>query len=159
MSGGPGRVAPDEPIPAGPAGDAAVELVRAAGGLVWRPVGSGVLEVVVVHRDRYDDWSFPKGKAEPGESDEETAVREVLEETGLLCQLGPELGTTRYVDRRGRPKQVRYWAMRVVADVAVRVGDEVDELRWVHPGGAAALLSYARDRDLLAALEAGVGRV
>ena len=96
--------------------------IRAAGGLVWRATfvadGEGEprsgVEIVVVHRPRYDDWSFPKGKLDKGETYEEAAVREVAEETGLVCELGDELPSTWYLDGKGRLKLVRYWAMRVV---------------------------------------------
>ena len=83
-------------------------VVRAAGGVVTRGEPP---EVLVVHRPRYDDWSFPKGKAEPGERDEDCALREVEEETGLRCELREELPSTSYTDARGRPKRVRYWLM------------------------------------------------
>jgi 8-oxo-dGTP pyrophosphatase MutT (NUDIX family) len=104
--------------------------------------------VLLVHRPGYDDWSFPKGKVERGESDEECAVREVEEETGLLCSLGRELPSTEYVDAKGRQKTVRYWVMEVVAG-ALRFEHEVDEARWAAPGEAAALLTYARDLEVL----------
>ena len=84
-----------------------VEEIRASGGLVVRDG-----RVVVVHRPEYDDWSFPKGKADPGESDEDCALREIEEETGLRCELGEELTTTRHRDTKGRPKRVRWWLMR-----------------------------------------------
>ena len=87
--------------------------MHAAGGVVTRDGDTGH-EVVVVHRPRYDDWSLPKGKRDPGETDEQCAVREVEEETGLRCTLGRELLPTRYVDRHGRPKVVRYWHMQVI---------------------------------------------
>ena len=126
-------------------------LVRAAGGLVVRPAGDGI-EVLVVHRPRYDDWSLPKGKAEPGELDEVTACREVEEETGYACVLGEELATSRYTDRRGRDKQVRYWLMAVRHEGPWTPNDEVDERRWLPPAEARALLSYDADRALLATL-------
>ena len=118
--------------------------VRAAGGLVER---GG--EVLLVHRPRYDDWTFPKGKAEDGESDEDCAVREVWEETGLRCELVEELTPTHYVDARGRPKRVRWWRMRVLAEDGWEPNEEVDELRWVDPQTAATLLAYERDKALL----------
>jgi 8-oxo-dGTP pyrophosphatase MutT (NUDIX family) len=127
------------------------DLVRAAGGLVTRP-GRGGVEVLVVHRPRYDDWSLPKGKAEPGESDEATACREVEEETGYSCALGEELPTNRYVDRRGRDKQVRYWRMTVEREGPWAPNDEVDERRWLPPQEAADLLSYDADRGLVSTL-------
>jgi len=118
--------------------------VRAAGGVVAR---DGV--VLLVHRPRYDDWTFPKGKAEEGESDEDCALREVREETGLRCTLEEELPSTHYVDSRGRPKRVRWWRMRVVGDDGFTPNQEVDELRWVDDGAAAELLTYERDRQLI----------
>jgi 8-oxo-dGTP diphosphatase len=125
--------------------------VRAAGGVVVRPEGDHPAAVLVVHRPRYDDWTFPKGKAEAGESDEACALREVEEETTLRCALGRELPPTSYVDGKGRPKRVRWWIMRPVGGEAAPA-HEVDEVRWVDPGEAARLLSYDRDRELLEAL-------
>jgi 8-oxo-(d)GTP phosphatase len=126
------------------------ELVRAAGGVVRRAVGSGP-EVLLVHRPRYDDWTFPKGKAHRGESDEETALREVAEETGLHCLLGQELPSTSYRDSRGRPKVVRYWTMRVVSG-SFKPDAEVDEIRWLAHDEAEDTLSYARDLEVLRAI-------
>ena len=119
-------------------------LVRAAGGVVWRPVEAGEVEVLLVHRPKYDDWSLPKGKCETDESDEQCAVREVEEETGLRCVLGHELASSAYVDRKQRHKVVRYWEM-TVAGGEFQANDEVDELRWLGPAEARALLSYERD--------------
>jgi 8-oxo-dGTP diphosphatase len=127
--------------------DADVE-VRAAGGVPWRRGAAG-LEVLVIHRSRYDDWSFPKGKLDPGESWEQAAVREVWEETGLVTVLGDELGSTAYRDRHGRQKHVRYWSMAVAADAGFTPGDEVGERRWVPSGEAEELLTYERDRAVL----------
>jgi 8-oxo-dGTP diphosphatase len=118
--------------------------VRAAGGVVTRD-GS----VLLVHRPRYDDWTFPKGKALAGEPDEACAIREVREETGLHCRLGAELPATEYVDARGRPKRVRWWRMEPGLDDGFEPNDEVDELRWVSPDAAERLLSYERDLVLL----------
>jgi 8-oxo-dGTP diphosphatase len=121
-----------------------VSVVRAAGGVVVRDG-----EVLLVHRPKYDDWTFPKGKAEAGESDEDCALREVHEETGLHCALEDEVGTTEYVDARGRPKRVRWWRMRPHADDGFTPNDEVDELHWTDVATARLLLTYARDLDLL----------
>ncbi|CAN5634042.1 hypothetical protein BH24ACT4_BH24ACT4_16150 [soil metagenome] len=121
--------------------------VRAAGGLVLRTADDEV-EVAVVHRPRYDDWSLPKGKVDPGETDEACARREVEEETGFRCRLGRELPSTRYVDRKGRAKQVRYWEMEVEGGTFTP-NDEVDEVRWLLPDQAADLLTYDHDRALV----------
>jgi 8-oxo-dGTP diphosphatase len=104
--------------------------------------------VLLVHRPRYDDWSLPKGKADPGESDEDCALREVEEETGLRCDLGDEVGSTSYVDRKGRPKRVRYWAMRPISG-RFTPSDEVDELAWMTPDGARKRLSYDHDAEMV----------
>jgi 8-oxo-dGTP diphosphatase len=119
--------------------------VRAAGGVVVR---DGL--VALVHRPRYDDWTLPKGKLDNGESFEEAALREVEEETGLRARLVRELPSVNY-EVRGRPKVVRYWLMEVESDEGFAVNDEVDEVRWVEPAEARALLTYDRDRDVLAA--------
>ena len=139
-----------EPIPAAGVADAltSTPTVRAAGGIVWRTSPSGEAELLVVHRPKYDDWTFPKGKNEPDEDDDVCALREVAEETGYRCTLGPELASTSYVDRKGRPKTVRYWVM-TVEDGEFAPTEEVDELRWVTPSQATWLLSYDRDRDVL----------
>jgi 8-oxo-dGTP pyrophosphatase MutT (NUDIX family) len=129
--------------------------VRAAGGLVWRPTEAG-REVAVVHRPKYDDWSLPKGKLEPGEDWLAGALREVEEETGLRCDPGEELEPSRYRDRKGRDKLVRWWAMRAL-DGAFAPSDEVDELRWLPAREAIAALDYEHDRRLVERLAAGDG--
>ena len=121
--------------------------VRAAGGLVLRDG-----EVLLVHRPCYDDWTFPKGKRHDGETDEECALREVLEETGLVCTLGAEAGTTEYVDTKGRPKRVRWWLMEPQHGDFTPT-EEVDEVRLAEPADAATLLSYGRDIALLGAVQ------
>jgi 8-oxo-dGTP diphosphatase len=125
------------------------DVVRAAGGVVWQMGASGP-EVLVVHRPKYDDWSLPKGKREHGETDEQCAVREVDEETGIRATLGRELLPTRYQDRKGRPKVVRYWEMTVAAQRPFAPNAEVDELRWLAPDDAMQLLSYPYDADVVA---------
>ena len=128
------------------------EVVRAAGGLVCRTNGEAV-EIVLVHRPAYDDWSFPKGKIHRGESEEEAALREVEEETGVRCRLEQELGTSRYLDSRGRTKTVRYWVMTPIGG-ELAAANEVDDARWIPASDAPLLLTYARDVELLARLEA-----
>ena len=126
---------------------------------MWRPggpAGSRGIEVLLVHRPAYDDWTLPKGKQEPGETDEETARREVQEETGLTCRLGPELDSVEYVDGHGRPKSVRYWAMTVEVSTPRAPDDEVDATRWLPVGEAEALVSYEKDRSVLASLRRAV---
>jgi 8-oxo-dGTP diphosphatase len=120
------------------------EEVRAAGGVVVRDG-----RVLLVHRPKYDDWSLPKGKLDDGEAWEAAALREVLEETGLRCELGEELPSTRYRDAKQRPKRVRYWRMTGCRG-EFTPNDEVDEVRWADRGEALALLSYDHDRDLVA---------
>jgi 8-oxo-dGTP diphosphatase len=117
--------------------------VKASGGLVMRDG-----KLALVHRPRYDDWSFPKGKMDAGETWEECALREVEEEIGLRCRLGAELSPTAYRDNKGRAKVVRYWMMEPLEGEFVP-SDEVDEVRWLAPGDARALLSYDHDRALL----------
>jgi 8-oxo-dGTP pyrophosphatase MutT (NUDIX family) len=121
--------------------------VKASGGVVCRRGADG-LEVALVHRPRYDDWSFPKGKLDPGESWEGAALREVEEEIGLRCRLGDELPPTAYRDNKGRDKVVRYWLMEPL-DGEFEPSDEVDEVRWLAPADAGDLLSYEHDRELL----------
>jgi 8-oxo-dGTP diphosphatase len=125
-------------------------VIRAAGGVVWRANADGEREVLLVHRPKYDDWSLPKGKADAGEQPEETALREVEEETGLRCRLGPEVGKTRYRDSQGRDKVVRYWLMEPETDGEFVPNHEVDAVRWCSSDDARAVLSYAHDRKLLA---------
>jgi len=121
--------------------------VRAAGGIVWRRGPRGI-EVVVVHRPAYDDWSFPKGKLHDGESEIDAALREVEEEIGVACRAGSELGTLSYHDGRMRPKTVRYWAMTLADGAAISAANEVDEARWVDAADAGSLLTYRHDREL-----------
>ena len=126
-----------------------LRTVRAAGGIVSRKGPNGEVEVLVVHRGKHNDWTFPKGKAHVGESDEACAIREVEEETGLRCELGPELAETTYRDSHGRWKRVRYWAMTPVGG-RIEAAEEVDAARWVTPTEAEVILTYEHDVDVLA---------
>jgi len=115
--------------------------LRAAGGIVERDG-----RILLVHRPKYDDWAFPKGKLERGESWEDAALREVEEETSLRCALGAYVGSTHYAVAEGT-KEVRFYAMTAAGEP--RAQHEIDELRWVTPDEAEALLSYDYDRELL----------
>ena len=128
------------------------EVVQAAGGLVVRRRGEG-LQIVVVHRPEHQDWSFPKGKLEIGESFEVAALREVREETGMSCRLLRFVGHTEYVDRKGRPKAVAYWVMAAEGG-SFTLNVEVDQLRWLSLEDATRILSYPRDQELVAVLMA-----
>jgi len=130
--------------------------VVAAGAVLWRPKpgtevapgGAGAeLEIALVHRPRYDDWSLPKGKLERGENPLAAAVREVSEETGITAALGARLGESHYRVPQGE-KVVHYWSARAGVG-EFEPNSEVDELRWVNPGSADELLSYERDREVL----------
>jgi 8-oxo-dGTP pyrophosphatase MutT (NUDIX family) len=105
-------------------------------------------EVAVVHRPKYDDWSFPKGKLDEGEDFEEAALREVWEETGMRCSLGRELGDATYTDNKDRAKLVRYFEMRPQSG-EFTPNDEVDELRWVPLETVRDVLSYDYDCELV----------
>jgi 8-oxo-dGTP diphosphatase len=128
------------------------DVVQAAGGLVVRRQ-SGLLQIVVVHRPVQEDWSFPKGKIEAGETLDVAALREVREETGMTCDLLRFIGHTEYVDRKGRQKTVAYWIMAATGG-SFSPNAEVDELRWLPLEEGSRLLSYARDQELIAVLMA-----
>ena len=129
-------------------------VVRAAGGVVSRRDERGEIEVLLVYRaGGQRDWSFPKGKVEPRETDEACALREVWEETNLRCVLGGELPPVSYHDRRGRSKLVRYWTMTAVKGEA-QPRNEIAAVRWLGIEVALSLLTYERDRDLLTAFAA-----
>jgi EmrB/QacA subfamily drug resistance transporter len=130
--------------------------VQAAGGVIARPGPNGQVEIALVHRPKYGDWSLPKGKLEPGESFEEAAVREVQEETGMRCGLEHELGQAMYQDSDGRPKVVRYWKMTPLHG-DFTPNHEVDQLEWHGLDEARRLLSYEFDRDLVGQLDGGGG--
>ncbi|MFI8964086.1 NUDIX hydrolase [Streptomyces sp. NPDC053493] len=136
-------------------------MILAAGCVLWRPVpyeegGAGTIEIALVHRPKYDDWSHPKGKLKRGETLAACAVREVLEETGQSCELGARLPTVRYL-AQGRPKEVHYWAARALEGTFVPT-HEIDAVLWLPPAEARPRLTQPRDRDLLDALLAATAR-
>lgn len=132
----------------------AAEEITAAGAVVWRPAGNSA-QVALVHRPKYGDWSFPKGKREPGEHVLLNAVREVAEETALRVILGRRLPTVRYANA-GVPKRVDYWVATVAATLsAFEPGSEVDDVAWLTAKRAADRLSYERDTETLAVFDAG----
>jgi 8-oxo-dGTP diphosphatase len=122
------------------------QLIRAAGGVLWRPAGLGV-RIAVVHRPRYDDWSLPKGKLDPGEHPLEAAVREVREEAGFAGAVGRRLAGISYRALAG-PKTVDYWAMRA-GDGEFVPGDEVDGLEWLPTDDALRRLTYGHDTGVI----------
>ncbi len=136
-------------------GLAGAVAVKAAGAVLWRAAGDGV-EVALVHRPRYDDWSFPKGKLDRGETMPFAAVREVAEETGVRARLGPLLRDVHYAVPEG-DKLVRYWSAEAVGTSTFPADDETDELRWLSPVEAGGLLSYPHDVEVLRRFTA-VGR-
>ncbi len=150
------HVKPSRPFESRPEveADGIAPEVLAAGAVVWRVGPDGHIEVALVHRPRYDDWSFPKGKLLPGETLAEAAVREVGEETGFRCRIGNVIGSHRYRDSRARWKEVTYWLMEWV-DGRFDPSVEVDRLRWVQLAEAERLLTYDRDHELLRDLRIG----
>lgn len=126
--------------------------VLAAGGVVVRGDTPAEAEVAVVHRPRYDDWTLPKGKLDPGEGRMACAVREVHEETGYLCRAVGPAGTSRYSVEAGW-KEVEYYAMRPIRHSGFEPNDEIDEVRWMSIEDASELLTYGFDRDLLSSVD------
>ncbi|MGW0736729.1 NUDIX hydrolase [Streptomyces sp. NPDC002851] len=135
-------------------GPEAEATVWAAGCVLWRRSPSGDIELALVHRPKWEDWSLPKGKLKPGEEPRDAALREVLEETGMTCVLGPALPNTHYVDAQSRPKVVFYWVAEATGG-AFLPSTEISRLVWLPPATALEWLTHERDRELIpAALEA-----
>ncbi|MER8041819.1 NUDIX hydrolase [Streptomyces sp. NPDC094032] len=132
-------------------------MILAAGCVLWRPAeeGGGV-EIALVHRPKYGDWSHPKGKLKRDETLRECALREVREETGHSCELGARLPTLHY-PVNGEPKEVSYWAARALSG-AFAPSREVDALIWLSPAAARVRLTQQRDRELLDALLSATAR-
>jgi 8-oxo-dGTP diphosphatase len=127
--------------------DAPSDLIRAAGGIVIRPVANGRYEVACIFREARGDWTFPKGKLDPGETFEQAALREVWEETGMHCDVIRFAGTTNYTHRKGKPKIVAYYLMSVGVGEFVP-NDEVDELVWLPLENVREHLTWERDQEL-----------
>ena len=125
------------------------EVVEAAGGVLWKQTSSG-LKLAIIHRQRYDDWSLPKGKREPGERWETTALREVLEETGCQATLGEFIGSASYlINPQKTPKVVLFWNMHTKNEFSFQPNDEVDRIKWVSPQKALKTLNYGEERDII----------
>ncbi|MEI8127881.1 MAG: NUDIX hydrolase [Actinomycetota bacterium] len=127
--------------------DAPSNVIRAGGGIVFRTLASGRREIACIYREARGDWTFPKGKIDPGESFEECALREVLEETNLICRIVRFIGTTTYTHRKGRPKIVAYYLMSAI-EGEFTPNEEVDELRWLPVELVRERLTWERDQEL-----------
>lgn len=123
------------------------EVIEAAGGLLWRDTPQGP-EIAIVHRKRYDDWTMPKGKRDPGERWQETALREIEEETGCRAELVSFAGSTAYTVS-GVAKVVLFWNMRLMGESTFTPNEEVDQLLWLSKHDAMAKLSYQTEREIL----------
>jgi len=129
-------------------------VIRGAGGIVFS-LRDSKTSILLVHRPRFDDWSLPKGKVKIGEQDDEAALREVREETGLQCDLLPPLGEMHYYDRRNRPRLVKYWGMRSRGGV-FRPSSEVDQCAWIDLRSAMNFATRSGDREFLARLDSSI---
>jgi len=127
--------------------DAPSDLIRAAGGVVIRFVPGGRVEVACIYREARGDWTFPKGKLDAGETFEQAALREVLEETGMNCEVVRFIGTTNYTHRKGKPKIVAYYLMSV-KDGEFEPNEEVDVLVWLPLEQVRSHLTWIRDQEL-----------
>ncbi|MFE9768943.1 NUDIX hydrolase [Streptomyces sp. NPDC005808] len=132
-------------------------VVRAAGCVLWRrsPSGEGI-ELALIYRPKWADWSWPKGKLKCGETSQQAAVREVQEETGMTCRLGTELPSAYYIDAQGRPKTVRYWTAEATGG-DFEPNSEVSSLVWLNPHEAHDRLTNGRDKDLVPLLLLSLG--
>jgi 8-oxo-dGTP diphosphatase len=122
-------------------------VIRAAGALLWRESSELKIEIALIHRPCYDDWSLPKGKIEEGESSLRCAFREVLEETGITPQFGRELGSVEYKEPAGL-KRVKYWAAKALTDEFLP-NEEVDEIKWLNPEDALSVATHESDRSII----------
>ena len=122
-------------------------MIRAAGALLWRENSELKIEIALIHRPRYDDWSLPKGKIEEGESSLRCAFREVIEETGITPQFGLELGSVEYKEPAGL-KRVKYWAAKALTEEFLP-NEEVDEIKWLDPQDALTRATHESDRTII----------
>jgi 8-oxo-dGTP diphosphatase len=122
-------------------------VIRAAGALLWRESSELKIEIALIHRPRYDDWSLPKGKIEEGESSLRCAFREVIEETGITPQFGRELGSVEYKEPAGL-KRVKYWAAKPLTD-EFQPNEEVDEIKWLNTEDALSVATHESDRSII----------
>lgn len=127
--------------------DAPNDLIRAAGGIVHRPVLGGRVEIACIYRESRGDWTFPKGKLDEGETFEQAALREVIEETNMLCRVVRFVGTTNYTHRKGKPKIVAYYLMSVDQGEFIP-NEEVDDLVWLPLEQVRPHLTWDRDQEL-----------
>ncbi len=134
------------PLPFTPPSDLPADTIRAAGGIVTRRV-NGHIEIACIYREARGDWTFPKGKLDPGETFEEAALREVLEETSLHCEIVRFIGTTNYTHRKGKNKIVAYYLMHVL-EGEFEANEEVDELVWLPIEQVREHLTWDRDQEL-----------
>lgn len=124
-------------------------MIRAAGALLWRENSQLEIEIALIHRPRYGDWSLPKGKVDDGETTLQCAYREVFEETGVKAQFTRELGSVEYLES-GESKRVKYWAAKAPSfDQQFKVNEEVDEIRWLNPADATSLATHDSDKSII----------
>lgn len=125
------------------------KIIEAAGGVLWKDTPSGP-KLALIHRQRYNDWSLPKGKREPGERLEDTALREVWEETGCRAMLGKFIGSVSYlINQHKTSKIVHFWHMKIINLSEFQPNQEVDRLEWVSPKKSLKILTYQDERDII----------
>jgi len=124
-----------------------MDRIEAGGGVIV-DMTKGKPRYLLIHRPRYDDWSLPKGKLNAGEKHRDAALREVKEETGLLCEIVAKLSPVNYITPNGNPKRVKYWLMAALSGSFVR-NDEVDAVTWVKRSQAMSLLTHVHDQAVL----------